>query len=487
MTESGTMSAGLAPDADLPAPPDFRQRRMIQVAETVRYGTAGTALTFLVLGLCLSAWGSWTQVVFWYVTAMASHLLVAANAKLFLDAAEDELADNELVVWAIRMAAFSALYNLCWASLIIQFWVPGDLQNNYFLMTVLAVSIAPATIITNSFLPSYLVAVGSISTLLLGHILALGDPSFIPIAAVHVVFMISMTMYALRMNKDARQSAQLIHEKSDLIDALKSAKRSSDMARAKAEDASRAKSQFLANMSHELRTPLNAIIGFSEVMMAQIFGPLRNDKYLQYSRDIHSSGEHLLGLINDVLDISKIEAGQYTIAEDQVDFDEVADDCLKLIELRAQANNVEIVMRRSGALPELLADQRAVRQIWLNLLTNAVKFAPPGSQIHMIAYVRADGTFCFGVHDEGPGIHPDELQLVQETFGQGAEGKSRPGSGTGLGLAIVKGLIEAHGGEFILKSKVDVGTQAEAIFPSSRVKNADSTRRIATRARYAYP
>ncbi|WOF73442.1 HAMP domain-containing sensor histidine kinase [Parvibaculaceae bacterium PLY_AMNH_Bact1] len=358
-------------------------------------------------------------------------------------------------------------------------------MNNFYLLVVVAMSLAPITLVNASYIPNFFGAAGINSVFLLASLLSHPDPIYWVMALAYCGFFASMTGHAIRINRAAQKMIEMSIEKSELIEALSQAKQSSDKARANAEDASRAKSQFLANMSHELRTPLNAIIGFSEIISREVFGPLENEKYLQYTGDIHSSGHHLLALINDILDLSKIESGQYSIFEERVDLSGIADDCHKLLDLRASVNDIKIERRFSRSLPDLHADKRAVRQIWLNLLTNAVKFAPSGSRVHIVADYQSDGGFYIGVHDEGPGIAEDELEKVLETFGQGKEGVSRPGSGTGLGLSIVKGLAEAHGGLFTLESELGVGTRASVAFPRDRVlpANPDSINRLSK----AYP
>ena len=431
-------------------------------------------------------WNDWQIIVAWLTATTLAQAISSLNASAFLKASDGPLmAPPERRIWSVRLALISALYSGTWASCIVLFWVDDVLVNNFYLLALIAISLANATLANSTYLPNYFAAAVANSVFMLTSLLGHPDTVYWGIAVAYCMFFGSMAAHAIRINRSARAMIEMSEEKTALIDALSKAKKKSDEARAVAEDASRAKSQFLANMSHELRTPLNAIIGFSEVINREVFGPLENEKYLQYTGDIHSSGRHLLALINDILDLSKIEAGQYSIFEERVDLAVIADDCHKLLDLRASVNDVKIERRFSGSVPDLRADKRAVRQIWLNLLTNAVKFAPSGSRVHIVADHEPDGSFCIGVHDEGPGIAPEELEKVLETFGQGKEGVSRPGSGTGLGLSIVKGLAEAHGGSFALESELGVGTRASVTFPRERVMapSADSLDRLSK----AYP
>ncbi len=431
-------------------------------------------------------WVDWTTVVLWLIGVTACQVINLLNSSAFLHfSAKGPATQSELNRWTIRFAGFTVLYNIAWASAILLFWVDGNQSNNFFLLCIIAVSVTP-TLLLNSSIPANLYASsGVISIFFLVNLALSSLPVALELGIAYTVFLSAMVIRARRAHQNDREMIEMSMEKTRLIDALSDAKKKSDEARAAAEDASRAKSQFLANMSHELRTPLNAIIGFSEVISSEVFGPIENEKYHQYSGDIHSSGRHLLALINDILDLSKIEAGQYSIFEERVDLSIVAEDCHKLLDLRASVNEIKIKKQLCSSLPDLHADKRAVRQIWLNLLTNAVKFAPNGSQVHLVAEYRSDGSFRIGVHDEGPGIAEDELDKVLEKFGQGQEGVSRPGSGTGLGLSIVKGLAEAHGGQFLLESELGVGTRASVVFPRDRVLSV--TKSSINRYSKAYP
>ena len=258
-------------------------------------------------------------------------------------------------------------------------------------------------------------------------------------------------------------------EKDGLIGELETAKSMSDEARSRAEEANLAKSRFLASMSHELRTPLNAILGFSEVMAKEVLGPIENKTYRDYSADIHSSGQHLLNLINEILDLSRIEAGRYQLNEEPVTIIHTVDECCHLMELRARNKDIRIIRNFEPSLPRLFADERSVRQITLNLLANAIKFAPTGSEVLVRVGWTAGGGQYISVKDNGPGIPPDEIPVVLAAFGQGSVAIKSAEQGTGLGLPIVQGLVEVHGGEFQLHSKLREGTEAIAIFPHSRV------------------
>jgi len=277
---------------------------------------------------------------------------------------------------------------------------------------------------------------------------------------------------ASQMNRAALTLISFRSEKDQLIAELDTAKSMSDEARRRAEEANLAKSRFLASMSHELRTPLNAILGFSEVMGEEVLGPMENKTYRDYARDIHASGHHLLGLINEILDLSRIEAGRYQLSEEPLVVTDVVEECCHMMELKARNKDIRIVQQFEHALPRLLGDERAVRQIALNLLSNAVKFATPGTDILVRVGWTAGGGQYISVKDSGPGIPEDEIPVVLAAFGQGSIAIKSAEQGTGLGLPIVQGLIALHGGEFDLQSKLREGTEAIAIFPPSRVMEA---------------
>jgi two-component system cell cycle sensor histidine kinase PleC len=271
------------------------------------------------------------------------------------------------------------------------------------------------------------------------------------------------------INRSSLMLLSFRSERDALVAELATAKAMSDEARLRAEEANLAKSRFLASMSHELRTPLNAILGFSEVMGKEVFGPIDNPTYRDYANDIHASGQHLLNLINEILDLSRIEAGRYQLIEEPVNVAAIVEDCCHLMELRAGSKDIRIVQRFETALPRLLADERSIRQITLNLLSNAVKFTPAGGEILVRVGWTAGGGEYISIKDNGAGIPADEIPVVLSAFGQGSIAIKSAEQGTGLGLPIVQGLLAMHGGEFELHSRLREGTEAIAIFPAARV------------------
>jgi PAS domain S-box-containing protein len=248
-------------------------------------------------------------------------------------------------------------------------------------------------------------------------------------------------------------------------------KTEAELRRAKdeAEKASAQKSDFLARISHELRTPLNAILGFSEVMRSERFGEMRNPKYLAYANDIHTSGEHLLSLINDLLDLSKVEAGKLELNFTSVNLGELAEHCLKLMEEQARARRVILRRNFAAGLPNVVADLRSMKQILLNLISNAIKFTAAGGQVIVSGQTRPSGEFVLRVKDTGVGIAPEALEIALTPFGRAHDGDHPEIGGTGLGLPLTKALAEANRARFEITSKPEKGTSVEIVFPVNRV------------------
>ncbi len=254
-------------------------------------------------------------------------------------------------------------------------------------------------------------------------------------------------------------------------------------AKGTAENANMAKSEFLANMSHELRTPLNAIIGFSDIIKCERLGPVGSTKYREYADDILQSGQHLLALINDILDLSKVESGTDELIEENIDLLQTANAIMKLVTGLARKGKLKLELDVSDDIPVLLADERKVKQILLNLLSNAIKFPLVDGEVTLKIWSRADSGFIIQVIDNGIGIAFEDIPKALAAFQQIDSGLNRKQQGTGLGLPLTKALVEMHGGCLDLQSKLGVGTTVTVRFPAERIieipRASDSTDAVA--------
>ena len=271
----------------------------------------------------------------------------------------------------------------------------------------------------------------------------------------------------LQISRRAMPDGSVVSVYSDITD-LKASERKLIQARSQAEMANHAKSEFLANMSHELRTPLNAIIGVSEIIAHELFGPLGNEKYLDYMKDIHQSSLHLLSIINDVLDMSKIEAGKLELSKEPLNIRHLIGEVIRMMRERADSHGIGLVTKWSDEEVEIWADERAMKQIFLNLLSNAIKFSRDGGEVCIRVISDESALAVVEFEDHGIGMNEEELERALQPFGQAKPSTTRNYGGTGLGLPITKGLIEAHGGKLAIESRAGQGTIARISLPTER-------------------
>lgn len=422
----------------------------------VALGVAAVALG-LVGATALATWG---------VFIVCAILLVYALPIAFLDSAEP---GRNAGAWGRKFVLATAFCGSAWAYLIVALLRSENPDAWAFAMLVMLL-VSTVMSLLAATIPAAFVA--GMAPMMIGVGLAYGARAHdraLPVAAMAAGVVCYFLVVVHRLRAAAARSLSLEAEKDALIAELEEARLNSDEARRRAESANLAKSRFLATMSHELRTPLNAILGFSEVMKGELFGPHGVAAYREYSNDIHVSGQHLLMLINEILDLSRVEAGRYELNEEAVSLAGVVEDCCRLLSMRARSRDLTLSQALDGTLPRLWVDDRAVRQIALNLLTNAIKFTPPGGSVSVSVGWTASGGQYLAIRDTGPGIPPEEIPVALSSFGRGSLAHKNAEEGSGLGLPIVKGLVELHGGQFRLASTVKQGTEAVVIFPAWRV------------------
>ncbi len=413
-------------------------------------------------------WISADLAVAWLATALVGHALVVLCVRSFAAREPDARSDAR---WIRRFVLVEALNGLAWSSIVVMIEVTGAMGQAAEIVSlfVMLIGVAVATMLAATVPSAMAAATLSIAAVVVSVYAVKGGVTGNAVALMAAGAELYFLLLAQRLYRTTGETLEYRAEKDALIGELEQAKANSDEARRRAEEANLAKSRFLATMSHELRTPLNAILGFSEVMKAEILGSHSVPTYREYAEDIHQSGQHLLNLINEILDLSRIEAGRYELNEESVKLSFVVEDCHHLLKLRAKKRGITIRESSEPGLPPVWADERAMRQVVLNLLSNAIKFTPQGGEIRLKLGWTASGGQYVSVADTGPGIPEEEIPMVLASFGQGTLAIKTAEQGAGLGLPIVKGLIDLHGGSFSLKSKLREGTEVIVTLPASRV------------------
>ena len=428
-------------------------------------GPAVVMFALTIAALCLF-WTHWIWPIAWLSTVLFAQGWTQRLARRLLDEETDTV---NIKGWVHLFTALEFFNATLWSSLSLVTGHRDHFAFDVFVFATLLIVVCVRAIQASPIFQAVYAATLPLTLTLAITFLGSHEVEPIAMAGIAVCAQVFFVMIARRTNETTLTMLHYRAEKDSLIAELEEEKSKSDEARRRAEDANVAKSRFLATMSHELRTPLNAILGFSELMKDEAFGVHSNPKYKEYADDIHRSGRHLLELINEILDLSRIEAGRYEMSEEAVALVHTLEDCCYLMALRAEAKNIELVEAFSSEMPRLWADSRAVRQICLNLLSNAIKFTPMGGCVTVQCGMARDGRPFFSVADTGPGIPEDELDTIMTSFGQGSLAQETAEDGAGLGLPIVRGLVNLHGGELVMRSKVRVGTNVTIFFPMSRI------------------
>ncbi len=443
---------------------------LVRLAARARMSTTPVvAAITLIISATATIWVQPGRVLVWTSLVFIGLLILYGLAKIFLGKTDVEA---KIKVWRLRFILAEVLVDSIWALIAALLHNTADPAARTFVIFVLLLASA-VTVLLTSTVP--FAAYAGLLPLTLGIVVFM-EPKFgfdtLPLTFLIAAAQVFFIILANRLYSSSLATLSFRAEKDVLIAELEQAKANSDEARRRAEEANLAKSRFLATMSHELRTPLNAILGFSEVMKSELFGGHTVPAYKEYATDIHSSGQHLLTLINEILDLSRVEAGRHELKEESVSLCDVVDECRHLMAMRAKNRNLTMTNVFEPGLPRLWADERAVRQVTLNLLSNAIKFTPQGGAITIKVGWTGSGGQYLSVNDTGPGIPENEIPVVLSSFGRGSLAQKNAEEGSGLGLPIVKGLIELHGGTFTLKSKIREGTDAIVVFPPERVIDA---------------
>jgi two-component system, cell cycle sensor histidine kinase PleC len=383
--------------------------------------------------------------------------------------------------WTGNLTASETLLACCWVLPLYVFWEPGDYLQHIYLIGSLLVVIAVRILIAGNFMPVVIAGTGFITINIVIRCIIEAEPAYLTLGAVAVMTEILFIQLARRLQETAHEMLIFKAERERLISELQEAMDQIETARARAEEANQAKSRFLATMSHELRTPLNAIMGFSEVLSTEMMGPHAVSAYKDYSHDIHYSGHYLLSLINDILDLSRIEAGRLEIEDEPVQVGRVGRDCAKLVVQHVEQRRQVLKQCFPVDEPMILGGERSIRQIWLNLLSNASKFTAAGGTLEMVVKTHPSGALSMSVRDNGPGIPVNEMETAMGAFTRGTHATRKAIDGAGLGLPIVHGLAKLYGAELTINSPPNpdlptgsgpvsgVGTEVTVTFPPNRV------------------
>ena len=408
-------------------------------------------LLVVMIGVLSGLWTGALASGVWITGALFIQFIMIRKCREFLAGPRPT---TQLLSWRIRFVTLDLFFGMAW-SFVLSNPIGSDDRASTFMLFVTLLVVAISSMLASSLPIAVLALTLPVTIAITLDFGVKGDLHNYILAVMALTAEGCFSLLAYRLHSIMLVTLQARAEKDALIGELEQSKSISDEARRRAESANIAKSRFLAKMSHELRTPLNVILGFAEVMQSEIFGPHSAPMYKEYAGDIHNSGVHLLNLINEILDLSRIEAGRYELNEDAVSLRRVVEDCHYLLKLRAGNRCIKIHEIFEPDMPRLWADERAARQIY--------------GEIWLKVGWTASGGQYMSVKDTGPGIPEEEIPIVLASFGQGSNSIKTAEQGAGLGLPIAKSLIDLHGGSFTLKSKLRIGTEIIVAFPPERV------------------
>jgi two-component system cell cycle sensor histidine kinase PleC len=381
------------------------------------------------------------------------------SARLLAARPESDLREH---IWSGN--ATVALVNAAWGSSFFLLWINGNATNHLFLTVLFICAVINTIISRGTSFAHYLSAIIPLGLIAQFQWMTASSPLAPLYMALTPLWLAWLTLQMRAICRQTEAAARAGFEKEALAEALIHARDEAERSRKYAEHANATKTAFLANMSHELRTPLNAILGFSEIINTEALGPSARDKYRDYAGDILTSGRHLLSLINDLLDIAKIEAGKLEVAPQWIEAGRSVRECVHLMETRAAEQKIHLSWSVAADTPRIFADERALRQILFNLVSNAIKFTPEGGRVEVRVW-RRDDMAVLTVEDTGCGIPKDQIDRIFLPFEQIDNRYAATAGGTGLGLTLVKALCELHGGSCVLESEPGQGTQVHVRFP----------------------
>jgi len=450
-----TFGRPLEPGEDASVLPSTSALQVIYVAATAPLLAISGAVLCAAVTVCLWATVPTTLLLPWAAVTLIALVPVPVMLR---DVERRVFSDAEaqvMIAWISRFALTRALIWGMGAALFYHFATPIQLT----LLSVLVLGNAMGTSSALMSIPraAALFALCSVFPLALLFMIS-GRME-------NIIVGVLLIVYTLGMRSASMQTFNFVRSEADLRQALIEKQKELVQAKIVAEAANRTKSDFLAHMSHELRTPLNAIIGFSETIASEMFGKA-GARYVSYAKDINDSGKHLLSLINDVLDLAKIEAGALTLHKGEVDIGECAAVVERLVRERAQTKRISLSWR-CGGVPSIISDNRIVQQILINLVTNAIKFTPDGGSVRISTRVAEHGDIALSVSDNGIGMSAEDVAIALTPFGQIAPSMTTRGEGTGLGLPLCKRFAAALGGSLAVDSAPGQGTTVTLTLPAS--------------------